>query len=97
MCDGDKSLVIKDKTFTSVAKRNMKDIVPLAYDLKKAKGGLITSDSLYSGMCTAYTGGNRGAVSNNITKIWNSGEIGKEQLDCIKWLTGKVSTTLCEI
>lgn len=85
-CDGDKSLVIKDRTLTSVAKRNMKNIVPLAYDLKKAKGGIITPESLYNGMIAAYTGGRIGPISNNITKIWNSGEITQEELDVVKWL-----------
>ena len=84
--DGDKSLVIQDRTLTAVAKRNMKDIRPLAYDLKKAKGGLIDSESLYNGMIRAYTGGNIGPISNNITKVWNSGKIGQEQLNVVKWL-----------
>lgn len=84
--DGDKSLVIKDRTLTGCAKRNMFNIVPLAYDLKKAKGGIITPDSLYDGMIKAYTGGRIGPVSNNITKIWNSGDITQEELDVVKWL-----------
>lgn len=86
MCDGDKSLVVQDRTLTAVAKRNMKDIRPLAYDLKKAKGGFITNDSLYEGMVRAYTGGNIGPISNNITKVWNSGDIHEEQLNVVKWL-----------
>lgn len=85
--DGDKSLVIKDKTLTNCAKRNMKDIVPMEYDLQKAKGGLINSASLYDGMKNAYTGGNIGPISNNITKVWNSGKITQEQLNVVKWLT----------
>ena len=86
MCDGDKSLVVKDKTLTSVAKRNMHDIVPLAYDLKKAKGGMITPESLYEGMIRAYTGGNIGIWSNQITKIWNSGHIAVDEINAVKWL-----------
>ena len=85
-CDGDKALVVKDRTLTTAAKRNMADIVPLAYDLKKAKGGIITPSSLYDGMARAYTSGNIGPVSNNITKIWNSGDITAEELDVVKWL-----------
>lgn len=84
--DGDKSLVIQDRTLTAIAKRNMKDIRPLAYDLKKAKGELITPESLYIGMANAYTGGNIGPISNNITKVWNSGKIEEEQIDVVKWL-----------
>lgn len=85
-CDGDKLLVVKDRTLTNCAKRNMSDICTLAYDLKKAKGGLVNPDSLYEGMIRAYTGGNIGIWSNQITKIWNSGNITKEELDVIKWL-----------
>lgn len=84
--DGDKALVVKDRVLTSCANRNMANIVPLSYDLKKAKPDIITTDSLYSGMARAYTSGNIGPVSNNITKIWNSGEITQEELDVVKWL-----------
>jgi len=86
MCDGDKALVVKDRTLTTAAKRNMADIVPLAYDLKKAKGGVINPSSLYAGMARAYTGGNIGVWSNQITKIWNSGDITQDEIDVVKWL-----------
>ena len=84
--DGDKALVIKDRLLTRIAKRNMQDIVPLAYNLKKAKAEQLSADSMYQGMSHAYTGGNIGPISNNITKVWNSGEIGEEQLNVVKWL-----------
>ena len=85
--DGDKLLVIKDRLLTKTAKRNMQDIVPLAYNLKKAKAEQLSTDSMYQGMAHAYTGGNIGPISNNITKVWNSGEIGEEQLNVVRWLT----------
>lgn len=85
--DGDKLLVIKDRLLTKVAKRNMQDIVPLAYNLQKAKGGLLSWESMYEGMIHAYTGGNIGPISNNITKVWNSDNIGREQLNVVSWLT----------
>lgn len=84
--DGDKALVVKDKLLTKIAKRNMVDIVPLAYNLKKAQAEQLSSDSMYQGMVHAYTGGNIGPISNNITKVWNSGDIGEEQLNVVKWL-----------
>lgn len=85
--DGDKSLVIQDRTLTAVAKRNMKDIVPLAYNLRKAKGEQLNSENLYNGMVHAYTGGNIGPISNNITKVWNSNnKISEEQLNVVRWL-----------
>ena len=85
-CDGDKSLVLKDKVITKIAKRNMNGIVPLAYELKKAKGGELNSDALYNGMIKAYTTGNIGPISNNITKIWNHDKITQKEIDVVKWL-----------
>ena len=85
--DGDKTLVIQDRTLTAVAKRNMKGIVPLAYNLRKAKGENLNSENLYTGMVHAYTGGNIGPISNNITKVWNSNnKISEEQLNVVRWL-----------
>lgn len=85
-CDGDKSLVIKDNTLIRIAKRNMKNICPLIYSLKKANGGILSNTSMYEGMINAYKGGNIGVVSNNITKVWNNEEIGEEQLNVVRWL-----------
>lgn len=85
--DGDKALVVKDRLLTKIAKRNMEGIVPLAYNLKKAKAEQLSTDSMYQGMAHAYTGGNIGPISNNITKVWNNGEIGEEQLNVVRWLT----------
>ena len=84
--DGDKLLVIKDHLLTKIAKRNMQGIVPLYYIMKKAKGSLIDNETLYQGMVQAFTTGNIGPISNNITKIWNCGKVGKEQVDVIRWL-----------
>ena len=88
-CDGDKLLVIQDRTLTAVAKRNMKNIVPLAYNLRKAKGEELNCENIYNGMIYAYTGGNIGPISNNITKVWNSENISQEQLNVVKWLCMK--------
>lgn len=87
--DGDTSLVIQDKTIIDVAKRIRKkhDIVPLYYELKKAKDDIINNESLYEGMISAYSGGNIGEVSNSITKIWNNGSIGEDELRAISYLT----------
>ena len=72
--DGDKSLVVADKTLIKVAERNMKkyDIVPLYYNMKKASPVQLNSESIYAGLNAAFTGGNIGIYSNNISKIWNS-------------------------
>lgn len=72
--DGDKSLVVADKTLIEVAKRNIEkfDIVPLYYDMKKAHAVHLDSESIYNGLNAAFVGGNIGIYSNNISKIWNS-------------------------
>ncbi|WP_246627893.1 RNA dependent RNA polymerase [Paenibacillus oenotherae] len=81
--DGDKSLVCADDTIIRAAERNMHDIVPLYYNMANAEEELITNHNIYKGLTTAYTGGNIGIISNNISKIWNSEAM---NLDVIKWL-----------
>lgn len=70
--DGDKSLIISDKMLICIAERNMKDIVPLYYNMRKADPIYLSNEEIYNGLKAAYTGGNIGAISNDITKIWNS-------------------------
>lgn len=84
--DGDKTLVIKDRALTKIAKRNMENIVPLYYEMKKAKGGELSNQALYDGMTKAYTTGNIGPISNNITKIWNNGHVGQQEVNVVRWL-----------
>lgn len=85
-CDGDKLLVARDNNLTKVAKRNMEGIVPLYYDMKKAESIELNKDSIYDGMIAAYTTGNIGPYSNNISKIWNCGNVGEQELNVIRWL-----------
>ena len=72
--DGDKCLIVSDKVMIEVAKRNIKkfDIVPLYYDMAKAPATQISKDVIYNNLTVAFTGGNIGQFSNNISKIWNS-------------------------
>lgn len=70
--DGDKSLVVADDTIIAAAERNAKNIVPMYYEMRKAAAASITPEAIYEGMIHAYTGGNIGQISNDITKIWNS-------------------------
>ncbi len=72
--DGDKALVCREKKLVEVAKRNMEGIYPLYYEMRKAEPELISSESIYKGLEAAYSGGNIGTISNNISKIWNSGQ-----------------------
>ena len=69
--DGDKALVVADKTFINVAERNMEGIVPLYYEMKKAKSEDINPENIYNGLIHAFTGSNIGPYSNKISKIFN--------------------------
>lgn len=91
--DGDKLLVVSDKKLIEVAERNMKGIVPLYYNMRKAESAPLTSESIYNGLNAAFTGGNIGIYSNNISKIWNSDvfvsgtdEEKKDAIDIVKVL-----------
>lgn len=81
--DGDKSLVCAEKTLVEVAKRNMEGVLPLYYNMRKAGAVFIDRRSIFNGLKMAYTGGNIGMYSNDITKIWNHSNV---SLDVIKLL-----------
>lgn len=88
--DGDKCLIIQQNIILDLAKKNQQGIVPLFYNMRKAKKELVTPYSRYKGLATAFTGGNIGVISNNIAKIKNSTEIlnsetHEEAMNCIKW------------
>lgn len=85
-CDGDKALVVKDNNIIKVAKRNMEGIVPLYYDMKKAEPKLLDTNTIFDGLITAFTTGNIGPYSNNISKIWNSEHVNEQETTAIKWL-----------
>ena len=72
--DGDKALVVADKTIINVAERNIKkfNIVPLYYNMRKASPVQLNNQTIYDGLNAAFTGSNIGQYSNNISKIWNS-------------------------
>ena len=85
-CDGDKSLIVKEKQLIRLAKRNMQNIVPLYYNMRKAEPSILNNDTLFHGLELAYTGGNIGIISNNISKVWNSGKITDREINVVKWL-----------
>lgn len=70
--DGDKSLVVSDETIIEIAERNMRNVVPLYYHMKKAEPVIINNYSLYNGLNKAFVSGNIGIYSNTISKIWNN-------------------------
>ena len=69
--DGDKSLVVADPDFVKIAERNMNGIVPLYYNMRKAEPKILNNENIYNGLNAAFTGGNIGLYSNDISKIWN--------------------------
>ncbi|MBT2277229.1 hypothetical protein J7E51_04400 [Priestia megaterium] len=77
MCDwdGDKILICADKTILSVAKRQIEqdNVVPLYYEMAKAKPAHIDDESICKTLMLAYQA-NIGLISNLISKIWNQDE-----------------------
>ena len=69
--DGDKSLVVADKDFVRIAERNMNGIVPLYYNMRNAEPAELNNKTIYAGLNKAFTSGNIGLYSNDISKIWN--------------------------
>lgn len=82
--DGDKSLVVADKTLISIAKRNMEGIYPLYYEMGKAGAKEINSKNIYESLITAFKYGNIGKYSNKLTVLWNSE---KPNMTTIKQIT----------
>lgn len=92
-CDGDKSLVVADRLFVSIAERNMNGIVPLYYNMRKAQPTELNPENIYAGLNAAFVGGNIGMYSNDISKIWNhdvfvngSEEEKQQAITCVKQL-----------
>lgn len=86
--DGDKGLVVSDEKLIEYAERNIDkwNVVPLYYEMTKAKDKPLSNKIMYEGMINAYSGGNIGEVSNNIAKCWNSENITQETIDVVKSL-----------
>ena len=92
-CDGDRSLVVADPLFVSIAERNMNGIVPLYYNMRKAQPTELNPENIYAGLNAAFVGGNIGMYSNDISKIWNhdvfvngSEEEKQQATTCVKQL-----------
>ncbi len=89
--DGDTSLVCADPLIICIAERNMRDIVPLHYEMAKSGAVQITREEIYRGMRDAWSYGNVGVVSNDITRIWNGDN---PDLDAIKLLCMESNFTI---
>lgn len=73
-CDGDTLLVVADENFNRIATRNMRGIVPLYYEMKKAGSTPLNRETIYNGLIMAFKHSNIGIYSNSISKIKNSPE-----------------------
>lgn len=73
--DGDKALVVADKRLIPIAKRNMSNIVPLYYEMGKAKAQEINKPHIYESLIKAFKFNNIGKFSNKLTVMWNLDEI----------------------
>ncbi|MFU2014772.1 hypothetical protein ACM6Q7_06795 [Peribacillus butanolivorans] len=68
--DGDEAMIVSDPLFKYIARRNMKGILPLEYELGISSKEKVLPESLYRSLTVAYSK-NIGEVSNQISKIWS--------------------------
>jgi hypothetical protein len=92
--DGDRLLVLAQKRIIEMAKRVMTGVNPLYYEMKKANAEEINYQNIYNGLQLAFTGGKIGGISNDITKIWNSGCIDEKALNAVRWLCMETNFTI---
>ena len=92
--DGDRLLVLAQEKLIKIAESCMEGVNPLYYEMKKANAEEINNQNIYNGLKLAFTGGRIGGISNDITKIWNSGEITEEALKAVRWLCMETNFTI---
>ena len=63
--------MIADPKLIEIAKRNMKNIVPLYYEMGKAKAQEITKSNIYNSLTKAFKFNNIGKFSNLLTNMWD--------------------------
>lgn len=69
--DGDFSLVINDKVLVPIAEKNMKDIVPLYYEMPKGKKDSINAENIFDGLEEGFKSKGIAEYSDSFTKAWN--------------------------
>ena len=92
--DGDRLLVLAQPLIIKMAERVMQGVNPLYYEMKKAKAEEVNNQNIYNGLKLAFTGGRIGGISNDISKIWNSGNITEEALKAVRWLCMETNFTI---
>lgn len=83
--DGDQLNVVVDPIILKVAKRNLEkyNVLPLYYDMSKAPAEILSQETMFRGLKRAHDYSGIGAVSNNLTKLWNRDEPDREAAE---WL-----------
>jgi len=70
--DGDLALVVQDKKFLNIVKRNMEGVVPLYYDMGKAEPEELSNAAFFRGLKSAFKYNQVGKYSNYMTAEWNT-------------------------
>ena len=72
-CDGDQLNVVGEPVIIEVAERTRDkyNVVPLFYDANAAPGELVSRETIYEGILRAHNNSGIGAISNNLTILWN--------------------------
>ncbi|MGD7963846.1 MULTISPECIES: hypothetical protein [Bacillus] len=102
--DGDDALIVSNNRFIDIAKKHMKGIVPLEYELSVAKSQELNKQNIYDGLVAAYSK-QIGIVSNEISKVWNyvaqenatdeeRAALDAEKLDVVKFLCMESNATI---
>jgi hypothetical protein len=82
--DGDHSLVIGNHDLIKLAERNMEGVLPLEYEMGKAKAEIINPSNIYKGLTTGFKYSNIGEYSNKLTGIFNQDTITKKDENTAK-------------
>jgi len=86
--DGDELTIVSDKVFVECAKRHVKDLNPISYDLKVGKPVEGNPDNLFESLNKAFDA-NIGVISNSISKVFNKGKITADDLDAVRLLCAR--------
>lgn len=86
--DGDELTIVSDKVFVECAKRHVKDLNPISYDLKVGKPVEVNPDNLFESLNKAFDA-NIGVISNSISKVFNKGKITADDLDSVRLLCAR--------
>ena len=82
--DGDKALLVDNKTILDTAIKDMENILPLYYDMSKAPAQKLCANSLFKGLKSAFKYNNVGKFSNYMTALWGEEE---PDMDLLKIFT----------